>query len=145
MPQEALKGTFVPFTDQDKIWKANVRRTMKNQAHGWPSRWSFLVDEYKKMYEALEGKRPLSPYDEEANARRPLAERIAELGKFVDKVYLPPIDKMPPSTSIPKTTSGWYGYAPKIGGWSLVTERQKWTKARPTIVQHDLIKLLEET
>ncbi|KAK7506848.1 hypothetical protein BaRGS_00001699 [Batillaria attramentaria] len=75
-----------------------------------------------QLREALEGKRPMSPYNWRSWYYPPPPRKKS------GRLHLPPIDHDLPVTTIPKTTSGWYGYKPKIKGKSLVTERSKWTK-----------------
>ncbi|KAK7506867.1 hypothetical protein BaRGS_00001718 [Batillaria attramentaria] len=75
----------------------------------------------------MEGKRKMSPYNWR-NWYYPQPPK-----KKDHRIYLPPVDDNLPASTIPKTTSGWYGYKPKIKGKSLVTERNRWTKVETGI------------
>ncbi|KAL8612869.1 hypothetical protein ACOMHN_038124 [Nucella lapillus] len=107
---------------------------MRNQLFIWPARWSFLVDEYKKMYDALEGRCPLSPID---------PKKSFPVRRTKTHTYLPPIHPEPAPLHLPRTSSGMYGYTPLKDGRNLVQDRQNWTRPSGDVVQHDLIKVLK--
>ncbi|KAK7091092.1 uncharacterized protein [Littorina saxatilis] len=146
MAQEAKpKGKIVDAVAEANILSDNVRKVTKNQIETWPSRWSWLVDENTKMYEAMAGKRPFSPYDQTRWLLPPnplpripdhVLGRDGKKGKPPLPIFLPPIPDIPAQPNIPTTSNGWYGFKPTIQGRSIVSERQKWCKV--TAGQHNL-------
>ncbi|KAL8594970.1 hypothetical protein ACOMHN_038767 [Nucella lapillus] len=143
MSQNSVPGPYKESqVAEDQIRKITAEKVTRNQIYVWPRRWNWMIDENKKMYEAMAGKRPLSPYDETrfSSLDKPAGKK-GKAEKRMEEIMLPPIPAIPAKPQIPVTTSGWYGFVPKVNGRSVVSDRQRWCKV--TVGQHDLLHLLD--